>query len=148
LTEGHWDGETICKSRVQLKEQTRLHERNEIQPNIHRKESGMNLIHDELNGTTETITFRCPVIRATSLCLIGDFNNWNGGAHPMKRQANGSWLLEVPLTCGRHYYQFLVDGEPALDPETICTVRKVRHSMVSLIALSGNYAIEALNRLA
>lgn len=54
----------------------------------------------------------------------------------MQRQADGSWFLEVPLTRGCHYYQFLVDGEPVLDPEAMCAVRKERQSKVSLIALS------------
>ena len=96
----------------------------------------MNLIHDELNDTSETITFHCPATQAARVSLIGDFNNWNATRHRMQRQADGSWCLEVPLTRGYHYYQFLVDGEPVLDPEAMCTVRKERHSKVSLIALS------------
>ncbi len=96
----------------------------------------MNLIHDEPNDTTEQITFHCPATEAASVCLIGDFNNWNANRHPMQRQRDGSWLLQVPLTRRRHYYQFLVDGEPVLDPEAMCTVRQEQHSKVSLIALS------------
>jgi len=96
----------------------------------------MNLIHDEINDTTEPITFHCPATQASLVCLIGDFNNWNATTHPMRRQADGSWLLELPLTRGRHYYQFLVDGEPMLDLEAMYTVRKERLSKVSLIALS------------
>jgi 1,4-alpha-glucan branching enzyme len=96
----------------------------------------MNLTHDELTAGTETITFQCAATQAARVCLIGDFNNWNTSTHPMRRQADGSWFLEVPLTRGRHYYQFLVDGEPVLDPEAMCIVRKDRNSKVSLIALS------------
>ena len=54
----------------------------------------------------------------------------------MERQPDGSWLLHVALPRGRHYYQFLVDGEPVLDPEAMCIVRQERNSRVSLIALS------------
>jgi 1,4-alpha-glucan branching enzyme len=68
--------------------------------------------------------------------LIGDFNNWSPTSHPMQRQPDGSWHLEVTLARGRHYYQFLVDGEPILDPAAMCTIRKDRDSKVSLIALS------------
>jgi 1,4-alpha-glucan branching enzyme len=96
----------------------------------------MTLIHDELINTTEAITFHCEATQAATVCLIGDFNNWNATTHPMQRQTDGSWFLEVPLNHGRHYYQFLVDGEPVLDPEAMCTVRKERNSKVSLIALS------------
>jgi 1,4-alpha-glucan branching enzyme len=97
----------------------------------------MNLIHDEPNDTTEMIAFHyCAATWSAKVCLIGDFNNWNATTHPMQRQADGSWFLQVPLTRGRHYYQFLVDGEPVLDPEAMCAVRKDRNSKVSLIALS------------
>ena len=96
----------------------------------------MNLIHDELNVTAEPIIFHCAATQAATVCLIGDFNNWSATTHPMKRQADGSWFLQLPLTHGRHYYQFLVDGEPVLDPEAMCVIRKERDSKVSLIALS------------
>lgn len=96
----------------------------------------MNIIHGELNKTTEMIAFHCSAIEAARVCLIGDFNNWNAAKHPMQRQPDGTWFLEVPLTRTRHYYQFLVDGEPALDPEAMCAIRRERKSKVSLIALS------------
>ena len=92
--------------------------------------------HDELRDTMETITFHCAAAKAAAVCLIGDFNNWNSTTNPMERQADGSWVLAVPLNRGRHYYQFLVDGEPVLDPEAMCAIRKERDSKVSLIALS------------
>lgn len=97
----------------------------------------MNMTHIELNDTTEMITFHyCAATRSAKVCLIGDFNNWSATTHPMQRQADGSWFLQMPLTRSRHYYQFLVDGEPVLDPEAMCAVRKERNSKVSLIALS------------
>jgi 1,4-alpha-glucan branching enzyme len=95
----------------------------------------MNLTQDEPNKITEPITFHFTAAEAASVCLIGDFNNWSATTHPMKRQPDGSWVLQVPLTHGRHYYQFLVDGEPTLDPEAMCSVRQERNSRVSLIAL-------------
>lgn len=96
----------------------------------------MNVDSTEFAQATEVITFHYPADGARSVCLIGDFNNWNASAHRMQHQADGSWLLHVALPRGRHYYQFLVDGEPVLDPEAMCTVRQERHSKVSLIALS------------
>ena len=95
----------------------------------------MIVARDESEKATESITFHCRAI-AARVCLIGDFNNWNALSHPMQLQADGTWLLELPLPRGRHYYQFLVDGEPVLDPEAMCTVRQERNSKVSLIALS------------
>jgi hypothetical protein len=53
----------------------------------------------------------------------------------MRRQADGTWLVQLSLSRQRHYYQFLVDGEPVLDPEAMCSVFKDRDTKVSLIAL-------------
>jgi 1,4-alpha-glucan branching enzyme len=95
----------------------------------------MNLTADGLD-VLELITFHCEAADAERVSLVGDFNNWNAGADPMTRQRDGSWLLQVALPRGRHYYQFLVDGEPVLDPQAMCAIRQERHSKVSLIALS------------
>ena len=86
--------------------------------------------------TTETIGFRCEAPDAHSVFLIGDFNSWNHTSDPMRRQDDGSWFLEVPLCCGHHYYQFLVDTKPVLDPHAMCHILKDRHEKVSLIALT------------
>lgn len=37
--------------------------------------------------------------------LVGDFNNWDDSAHPMKKKKDGSFYLEVELPLG-HDYQF------------------------------------------
>jgi 1,4-alpha-glucan branching enzyme len=103
---------------------------------ITRQEAIMNSTLDEPNGTTELITFHCTAAEAGSVSLIGDFNNWNAKSHPMRPGRDGSWMLDVLLSRGRHYYQFLVDGQPVLDPEAMYAVSEILHSKVSLIALS------------
>jgi 1,4-alpha-glucan branching enzyme len=95
----------------------------------------MNAIHDNAQDLAELITFHCPINHAAKVSLVGDFNDWRPSAHPMQRQADGSWLLQVLLGPGRHYYQFLVDGKPVLDPEAMCAIHKQWNSKVSLIAL-------------
>jgi thioredoxin len=47
---------------------------------------------------------------ASTVTVAGDFNDWNTVTHPMQRQADGSWALEVDLPPGRHEYKFFVDG--------------------------------------
>lgn len=90
----------------------------------------------ETEAASESIAFHCLAPKAARVCLVGDFNNWSAASHPMVRQADGTWCVRVRLNRGRHYYQFLIDGEPVLDPEAMCAVRKERNSKVSLIALS------------
>jgi hypothetical protein len=47
---------------------------------------------------------------ARSVSLVGDFNDWQGGALPLTRLESGLWTVSVPLAPGRHVYAFLVDG--------------------------------------
>jgi 1,4-alpha-glucan branching enzyme len=67
---------------------------------------------------------------------MGDFNGWNPEAHPMQRQPDGAWLLQVPLHHGHHQYRFLVDAKPVLDPRASGVVRDRNGERASLIAVS------------
>ncbi len=54
---------------------------------------------------------------AERVSLVGDFNKWNPGIAPMKRDANGSWSITLPITPGRHIYGYMVDDSLfVLDP--------------------------------
>jgi 1,4-alpha-glucan branching enzyme len=86
--------------------------------------------------TVKPISFFFAAPKAKSVCLCGDFNDWNATAHPMKRRADGWWFLQVPLTHGHHLYYFVVDGEPTLDPQSAGVVRNQRDEVASLIAVS------------
>ena len=86
--------------------------------------------------TTRSVNFYCAAATAQSVHLVGDFNGWDEASHPMRRQVDGSWFLQVQLTHGHHSYRFLVDGEPMLDPRATGTGRDERNERVSLIAVS------------
>ena len=48
---------------------------------------------------------------ASSVALVGDFNEWTRGATELKPSgAPGVWSVSVPLTPGRHEYAFIVNG--------------------------------------
>ena len=48
---------------------------------------------------------------ASSVALVGDFNEWTKGATELKPSgAPGVWSVSVPLTPGRHEYAFIVNG--------------------------------------
>lgn len=74
--------------------------------------------------------------QAKHVSWIGDFNNWSPNAHPMKRQPDGGWTIQVPLPHGHHRYLFLVDGVPTLDPRAQGTARMENNEKVSLVAVS------------
>jgi hypothetical protein len=48
---------------------------------------------------------------ARSVALVGDFNDWDAAATPLRASgASGSWVVTVPLAPGRYRYAFVVDG--------------------------------------
>jgi hypothetical protein len=48
---------------------------------------------------------------ATTVSLVGDFNDWQAAVTPMASTvADGLWTVTVPLAPGRYRYAFLVDG--------------------------------------
>ena len=54
---------------------------------------------------------------ASTVRLVGDFNDWSDTKTPMVRVANsGVWTVTLPLTAGRHLYGYLVDGQWVNDP--------------------------------
>jgi len=48
---------------------------------------------------------------ATTVSVVGDFNDWDGAATPLRLASNdGVWAVDLPLPPGRYKYNFLVDG--------------------------------------
>lgn len=82
------------------------------------------------------INFVCVAPSARQVSLVGDFNDWHPEAHPMKRQPDGAWMIQVQLNHGHHHYLFLIDGKEHLDPRAHGTVRNERNAKVSLVAIS------------
>ncbi|MBI3881201.1 MAG: glycoside hydrolase family 13 [Verrucomicrobia bacterium] len=85
---------------------------------------------------TRAMNFICNAPLAKSVSLVGDFNNWNAGAHRLKLMSDGAWLLSVELRHGHHRYAFLVDGALTLDPFAHGVTRSDKGERVSLIAVS------------
>lgn len=57
------------------------------------------------------VTFNYDDPSAQNVCLVGDFNDWNASAQPMKK-SRGGFSATVELDQGRDYqYRFLVDGQ-------------------------------------
>lgn len=55
-----------------------------------------------------TFTFEAP--EAENVSVMGDFNEWDKKAHPMKKHENNIWKKTIFLDPGRYEYKFLVDG--------------------------------------
>lgn len=49
---------------------------------------------------------------ATSVYLVGDFNDWNEQSDPMEKLRDGRYKLALKLEPGQEYqFRYLVDGE-------------------------------------
>ncbi|MCP4570839.1 MAG: glycoside hydrolase [bacterium] len=61
------------------------------------------------------ITFRLPQDVASAddrVALVGDFNDWNPGATPMKRLQSGEFTVTLDLETGREYaFRYLIGDE-------------------------------------
>jgi len=61
------------------------------------------------------VTFRLPAQAAPAarqVSLVGEFNDWDATATPMKRLRNGEFTVTVDLETGRSYqFRYLVENE-------------------------------------
>ena len=59
------------------------------------------------------VTFRLPKIAAPdakSVCIVGDFNDWNIHANRMEKLKNGDYTVKLELERGREYqFRYLID---------------------------------------
>jgi 1,4-alpha-glucan branching enzyme len=72
---------------------------------------------DKKGKEQRRITFSLEAPWAQSVSVLGDFNQWNGEKHKMKREENGVWSRMMMLEPGRYEYKFLVDGDWWHDPK-------------------------------
>ena len=61
------------------------------------------------------VTFRLNAPSVKEVILMGDFNNWDAGGHPMKKDENGIWKVNIVIPPGKYEYRLLVDGQWRLD---------------------------------
>jgi 1,4-alpha-glucan branching enzyme len=73
---------------------------------------------------------------AHAVSLVGDFNDWNPTAHPMKRHFDGAWSIQIQLSHGHHHYMFVVDEKMVLDPRAQGIARNEKNEKVSLTSVS------------
>ena len=66
------------------------------------------------DGRTARFIFRGA--KGESVAVCGDFNNWDPFIHAMRETSPGVYQLELPLSQGRHYYDFVYRGEELPDP--------------------------------
>ncbi len=75
---------------------------------------------------------------ASAVYLVGDFNDWNTVAAPMKKARDGGFSLEVDLPSGRDYqFRYLTDkgvwlNDSAADAYVPCSFAGTENSLVKV----------------
>lgn len=78
------------------------------------------------------IRFTYKDANATKVSWAGAFNNWNGTANPMTKDANGVWSVVIELPAGEQQYKFVADGNWVADPENGATAGDFGNSVVRI----------------
>jgi hypothetical protein len=68
-----------------------------------------------IDGTR--VTFRCRAPGATTVHLVGSFNDWDPDGVTMAAGRDGVWEVAIPVGPGLHRYIFLADGTRWITPE-------------------------------
>jgi 1,4-alpha-glucan branching enzyme len=86
--------------------------------------------------TLRAMNFICIAPQAQAVSLVGDFNQWDAAAHPMKQMVDKAWMATVELKHGHHRYAYMVDGQLTLDPRGQGITRNDKGERVSLVPVS------------
>ncbi|MDD2735924.1 MAG: alpha-amylase family glycosyl hydrolase [Desulfuromonadaceae bacterium] len=57
------------------------------------------------------VAFRVWAPHAVKVSVIGSFNGWDGGKHPMQSEENGYWYTDVPEASAGDQYKFQLNTE-------------------------------------
>jgi len=68
------------------------------------------------NTADRSIEFRLENLSARDVSIVGDFNQWEPKAHPMRKDESGAWTQTITLSPGRYEYRIYADGQWLNDP--------------------------------
>jgi hypothetical protein len=63
-----------------------------------------------MGSEMRSVEFALKTSADSTVALVGDFNNWDPRATPLRPSADSLWSVVVPLRPGRYHYTFVVDG--------------------------------------
>jgi len=68
------------------------------------------------SNNSKRIKFSFHAPQANEVLLAGDFNQWNGKKHSLKKGKIGAWEKTLMLAPNTYEYKYIVDGKWQLDP--------------------------------
>jgi 1,4-alpha-glucan branching enzyme len=67
-------------------------------------------VQSGLGSEVQPVEFVLRTAADSTVALVGDFNDWNPRATPLRPTSDSVWSVVVPLRPGRYRYTFVVDG--------------------------------------
>ncbi len=89
-----------------------------------------------ISPRTKKTSFKVNLPDAQSVVLVGDFNEWNTTAHPMKKNKAGTWKIDLTLNAGEYQFRYLVDGCNWKNDESASSVPNHFGSQNSVVTVS------------
>jgi len=84
----------------------------------------------------KAVVFTVHAEKGKTVCLAGDFNDWNPTAKKMAFKARaGVYTASVKLAPGTYQYKFVIDGAWCADPENVNAVPNDQGTFNSLITV-------------
>lgn len=100
------------------------------------------------SGRKCRVTFCVPPdIKASTVHLVGDFNDWSTCSHPLERQSDGSFSLTLKLKAGREYrFRYFIDGYRwTTDAGADGAVTNQHNGLDSIVRLNNGKSRSTLN---
>ena len=99
-------------------------------------------MHQEKSNKTiyrRRVTFSLKATGAKEVSLLGDFNNWDAAATPMKRDKDGIWKSTLILPSGKYEFKFLVDGRWREASKAESSVANSFGTLNNVLVIAGKY---------
>lgn len=89
-----------------------------------------------MSSSVYSVTFKYPGSAPASVGLVGSFNHWDPGAHPLQC-TDGEWRITIYLPPGTSLYAFAIGGRIVRDPDPRRVLRGplgAEYSVVAVVA--------------
>lgn len=84
----------------------------------------------------KAVVFTVHAERGKTVCLAGDFNDWDPSAKKMAFKARaGIYTASVKLAPGTYQYKFVIDGAWCADPENVNVIPNDQGTFNSVITV-------------